>query len=213
MLHFILIILRILIPYQFNKPSKRNGKKIMAVNTVFRFMDLPPELRYRTYDFLDFVYSEPVSIYEISILREAIHNAPKVMQEEMLNVYIGKNRFTVSYLMGLPQLLSTDAKPYISRLRFLRLAAHGTWKQGPPRSIHDHHQPRCEVDVNLVRREPWFTTNLTHAAARDQSSSDKVLTSLEAKLDAILSKSKDSFRTFDTNSLCDLVEHWLSCRR
>ena len=198
-------------PYQFYKPFKLKWKTTMAGNTGFRFMDLPPELRYRTYDFLDFVFPEPLSIYEISKIPEVIRNAPKIMQEEMLDVYIGKNRFTISCLMGLPQLLATDAKPYISRLRLLSLVANGTWKHGPLR--YDHHQSRCEVDVNLVRREPWFTTKLTHAAGGDQSSSDEVLASLEAKLDAILSKSKDNFRTFDPNSLRGLVEHWLSCRR
>jgi hypothetical protein len=160
------------------------------------------------------VYSEPVSIYEISILPEVVQNAPKVMQEEMLDVYVGKNRLTISCLMGLPQLLARDAKPYISRLPLLRLAAHGTWKQNTlGGSMYDHHLSRCEVDVNLVRRQPWFTTKLKHAAGGDQSSSDKVLASLEAKLDAILSESKDDFRTFDPSALCDLVTHWLSCRR
>jgi hypothetical protein len=79
--------------------------KNIAVTASLGFMDLPAELRYRVYDFLNLVAEDTLSIFAISQPPVVIERALDVTRKEMLNVFVGKNRFSITCLLGLPDFL------------------------------------------------------------------------------------------------------------
>ena len=184
----------------------------MAVTASFRFLDLPAELRYRVYDFLNLVAEDTLSIFEISQLPEVIQRAPDVTQQDMLDVFLGQNRFSITCLMGLPDFLAVEARPYISRIQRLHLG-HGIIPRPRVTPTTPISERFCELDVNLVSAEPGFTVRLTHGCFHDQDKVSKVLAVLEGTLSAMSSRSKARPFRFDAESLKDLAEHWLCCRR
>ena len=173
------------------------------------FMDLPPELRDEISQVLN-PTEEILSIFAIAQLPEVVQEVPNMIRDDMLNIYIGNNRFSITCLISLGGILAAGSKN-ISRIKHLRLGS-GTRSlpEVPPTTPIG--ERFCELDVDLVSKEPGFIIRFTHGHFHDQDRANKVLELMGGALGTMSRSNARPFR-FDADTLQTLVEHWLYCRR
>jgi hypothetical protein len=197
----------------------------MATKTTSPLLDLPFELRLRIYDFLDVVHPEPLSIFAIYEMPDVIRKVPQELSEEMLDVYFSKNRFSMSCLIGLPQLFDAAGEAVISKIRRLRLVlgekrAHSglvTAGMKPAASSLSNYPyflcSECyELDIDLTKDEPWFTIRWVHDDAQNFASHARVFSRMRSTLDALLRRPLNKSGSFSSSSLQELGKQWILAR-
>lgn len=188
----------------------------MARKGVFPFMILPCELRFRVYDFLGLVHDAPLSIHDILEYPEIIRKMPKALAMEMLDMYMGNNRFSINCHIGLDELLAASGDTVISKIRHLRLV------QGSCTAHEEiagnglvivRYPLTYDMDVDILRDVPWFNIRFVRSHRTGYGCQDEVLFRMRSVLHTLVPSPSDNASYLGTRSLRKLVNHWVTVKR
>ena len=124
------------------------------------FLRLPKEIRLQIFEYL-LVYDHPLSIYDV-LRAHPIQQTCRLLRDEALDVFFGRNRFTVSHHMELVETLDKAGAAKISRmirLRLVQLGTSGLILRGDCIALGRLLPGTAFVDVDFLRGAPWFRLN------------------------------------------------------
>ena len=203
----------------------------MANSDVFRFLDLPPEIRQQIYRYLKITGDSPLSIYSLAYPPKVINKLRGPVRDDMRDAYCGLNRFTISSHIGLPELLTSVGPKTVSKLRRLRLEHHpyavddfcafgphsrsGTRpRNGPLLSDQTHHvQYQVTADITVLRTHPFFNLLVT-SISESYETIQQLHKSMDTVLSIIFSAKREGHFTLSVTMIDLLVQHWShSCQK